>query len=105
MKALFSTLYLANQLEKALNNKGFNTIDFVQNEWILNRDGKRPITIQAQYVHDEKPEKPFFKVDRAQWLKVMQFLKLLPEQPILLELDFWDSEDVRIELSQFKARF
>lgn len=105
MKALFSTLYLANQLEKALKNKGFNTIEFNGNEWNLNRIDKKHIVIVADYVREERPERHSLNVDRAQWVRLLQFLKLLPEQPIVLEVDFWDSFDVRIRLSQFVADF
>jgi hypothetical protein len=106
MKVLFSTKYLAFMLKKALDNKGFNQIIFTENNWIFNRLGKNDITVKAHQTNDFQNAVPdVLQIDRAQWYRVAEFLEPLPEQPILLEIDYFGNDDIRIRLSQIIADF
>lgn len=105
MKALFSTKYLAAQLEKALKNKGFDKIEFKDKEWIFNRTEKKPIEVSVDYTRDSSRSLQTLYIDRMQWFKLLQFLKQLPEQPIVLEISDYGEDDVQLKLLQFVAVF
>lgn len=106
MKVLFSTKYLAAMLRKALLDKGFNRIDFNEENWILKRQECIDIKLKVEHTTDScKDELQSLNIDRAQWFNLMTFLEKLPEQPIVLELMFFGNDDVEIKLSQFIAKF
>lgn len=105
MKALFSTTYLANQLEKALTDKGFDKIEFGDDEWVFNCAGNNLIGVSVSYTRDSSRALEILYIDRSQWYKLLQFLKLLPEQPIVLEISDFGDDDVKLRLSQFIADF
>ena len=105
MKAIISSLYLTKMLDKALKNKGFNKIEFKDKEWILNRKDKSDLSIPVDYTRDSYQDFEVLDVDRAQWYRLLEFLKVLPEQPIVLELRDWGDDQVRIRICQFVADF
>jgi len=105
MKAIVSSLYLAKTLEKVLKNKGFNEIVFNKNCWILNRSEKPDVILDIHYTKDSGNDMEFVKIDRVQCYKLLEFLRLLPEQPIVIEIIDYGNEDIKIQLTQFVANF
>lgn len=105
MKAIISSLYLTRMLDKALKNKGFNKIEFKEKEWILNRKDKSDLSITVDYTRDSEQDFDTLQIDRVQWFKLYQFVKNLPEQPIILEISDCGNDDIKIRLCQFVADF
>jgi hypothetical protein len=104
MKTIISTKKLSDTLNKALKDKSFNRIDFKYKEWIFNRSEKSNLTIDVDYVNQNFNTLESIEIDRMKWYKISEFLKILPEQPIVLEIDFF-TDDIKIRLSQFIADF
>jgi hypothetical protein len=105
MRAIISTKYLAERLYKALQNKGFNQIEFKDKEWVLNRTEKPSLSISVDYTRDSSREFNTLQIDRVQWFKLYQFVKILPEQPIVLEISDYGNDEIKIRLCQFVADF
>lgn len=105
MKVLFSTKYLALQLEKALEDRDFNWIEFTDNEFIFKRTEKNDLVLKLEHAKDSYSDIDCLKIDRVQWFKLMDFLKQLPEQPIVLEIIDYGNDDILIRLSQFVMEF
>lgn len=60
------------------------------------------------YIPVHRDSNETFSVDQTntkQWEKVRKLARMIPEQPIVIEIDQIDDDKISIELSQFIARF
>lgn len=105
MKILVSTKYLPKEIDRVLR-KGFTdfAITGVKNEIRFYKNEKEQITSICPTVDCEKD---IFegRVNQLQWYKISEFVKLLPEQPIVLDFEDNYDETISIKLTQFVAWF
>lgn len=109
MKIIASTKALASAIQKALDN---NTTIFhiSRTEESLGFSGKILVELSIALCSGYKYDNYNGKFDAVTWYRVMEFLKQLPEQPIVLTFTNYKSnneinDDVPIELSQFVKTF
>ena len=103
MKTIISTEYLKNQIKKSLK-LGLKSIKiqnnnislFCKNEKIIEISLSKEIEIDNSII---------VHADIIQWYKIYHFLKTIPEQPIVMEIDHYSDIEISIKLSQFIAKF
>ena len=105
MRAIVSTKYLAERLKKALSIKDFNKIKFEGREWIFCQSSYSNLSMTIDYTRDSYQDIDVLEIDRMQWYKLLQFVKQLPEQPIVIEISDYGDNGVSIKLSQFVMNF
>lgn len=105
MRVIISTKAYPRFIDYALKNKvtsfsineQLNQIEFIKYGEIIKYD-------ICPVVEDEQLSFKG-KFNHLQWYKLSEFLKQLPEQPIVLEFQNYDEDEIIITLSQFKCRF
>lgn len=103
MKTIISTEYLKRSIQKALS-LGLKAIKFQNNEILFFCKNER--TIEMIVAKELEIDKSILvTADVIQWYKIYRFLKNLPEQPIVMEIDNYSDTEISIKLSQFIAKF
>jgi len=103
MKVIISTKAYPQFIDRAIR-KGFENfvIDGQNKEIQFYKLGKNQPNDMHPIIGDET-EVFRAKFNELQWYKLSEFLKQLPEQPIVLEFNYED--DVTIKATQFVATF
>jgi len=102
MKIIASTKILSIEIDRAIN-KNLNRFALYSKTEIFK--------IYSNVLYQEfcigcleKGETFISKFNHLQWYKVSEFLKQLPEQPIVLEIEKINDDEIDIKLSQFIHR-
>jgi hypothetical protein len=101
MKVLISTKAYPRFIDKALKNK---ITDFSINEEPYEIKFIKDGVFESYYILPVLGDEQLLfkgKFNHLQWYKLSEFLKQLPEQPIVLEFQNYDEDEIRITLSQF----
>lgn len=104
MKTVLSTKELARVIKKAI---GLRCESFEYNpetkELVFNKEND--LYLDVHHLQKEIYEHEKFTFDTIQMFKVLNFLKELEEQPIVVEFDQYEDDKISIELSQFVKSF
>lgn len=103
MKIIVNSAYLKKGLDNALNNMPLEAI--INSERIFFRGHKASFDVDIHKEAVRDPEEFKVKFDFLQWQKVLKLLKLIPEQPIILDLCDNSEDGLRIEINGMCAIF
>ena len=108
IKFLVSTKTFANNIQTAIDNQTL-TFDINEKENYVNFHGKESIFGQCERTASYINHSYRGKFNPEKWHKMLLFIKQLPEQPIVIELEEYMHtvvhEEPEITLSQFVMNF
>lgn len=103
MKTIISSLYLKSKVKKAINNR-LSKIKIQNNNISFICEDKKiyEVSLAAELQIDKEI---LIEADIMQWYNIYQFLNMIEEQPIVMELDDYSETILNVKFSQFVARF
>jgi len=101
MRIIASTKILPIEIDRAIR-KGFTSFAlYGETETLRIYNSVFSQEMKIGCLDSEKSKKIIANFNHLQWYKLSNFLRKLPEQPIVLEFDKIDDENVDIKLEQF----
>lgn len=101
MKFIVSSKCFLQAIKKAIELR-INCFEYIysEREFVFNEDLKLSIHVLEGASHNSRYTFDFFKIFR-----LCKFLDELQEQPIVVEIDQYDDDNLSVELSQFVVSF
>lgn len=103
MKAIVSSKALFNFIDSA-TGLGSNNLRIKEMELVAMKDELPMVTLYME-VRNDNYDQIASSINYDQLFKLRKFLKTIPEQPIVIEIEQYEDDKISIELSQFVATF
>lgn len=104
MKIIVSTESFPKIIKKAIDNES-ESFDVIGKEGKIIFYGIKKIETYIHPIVGDVECNYSNRFNTRQWYRVCEFLKLLQEQPIVIEFDNYNDDHADIKLTQFEASF